>query len=60
MSKRSIDSNWKKLLESGAVKHKKKKKEKVEYQKIDKNGKKEIWFDIDKHVLQERNLILLT
>jgi len=51
MTKRKIDSNWKKLLASGDVKHKKKKIPKVDYVKKTKDGKKEIWFDIDKGVL---------
>ena len=51
MTKRKIDSNWKKLLASGDVKHKKKKTPKVDYVKKTKDGKKEIWFDIDKGVL---------
>ena len=52
MSKRTIDSNWKKLLSSGEVKYKKKKKEKINYERLDKNGKKEIWFDVDQDVLK--------
>ena len=47
MTKRSIDSNWKKLLKSGDVTHKKKRKPKVDYEKKTKDGKKTIWFDVD-------------
>ena len=55
MTKRKIDSNWKKLLASGEVKHKKKKAPKVNYEKKTKDGKKTIWFDIDKDVLESAN-----
>jgi len=51
MTKRSIDSNWKKLLKSGEVTHKKKKKPKADYIKKTKDGKKTIWFDVDQSVL---------
>ena len=47
MTKRSIDSNWKKLLKTGEVTHKKKKKPKADYIKKTKDGKKTIWFDVD-------------
>ena len=47
MTKRSIDSNWKKLLKTGEVIHKKKKKPKADYIKKTKDGKKTIWFDVD-------------
>ena len=55
MAKRQIDSNWKKLLASGEVKHKKKKKQPVNYEKRTKDGKKTIWFDVDKDVLNSSN-----
>jgi len=51
MTKRSIDSNWKKLLKTGEVTHKKKKKPKADYIKKTKDGKKTIWFDVDQSVL---------
>ena len=51
MSKRKIDSNWKKLLASGEVKHKKKQVAKPDYEEKTKDGKKTIWFEIDADVL---------
>ena len=56
MTKRSIDSNWKKLLKSGEVTHKKKKKPKADYIKKTKDGKKTIWFDVDQ-VYESYNMI---
>jgi len=54
MTKRSIDKNWKALLQSGAVTHTKKKKEPVNYEKkVD--GKKTIWFDVDKSILESNH-----
>jgi hypothetical protein len=52
MTKRSIDKNWKKLLADGVVTHKKKKVGPIDYEKKTKNGKKTIWFDVDKDVLE--------
>jgi len=52
MTKRSVDSNWKKLLASGEITHKKKRKPKIDYEKKTKNGKKTIWFDVGADVLQ--------
>jgi len=51
MAKRNIDKNWKKLLESGDVVHKKKRKAPVDYEKKTKDGKKTIWFEVDQDVL---------
>ncbi|CBY20936.1 unnamed protein product [Oikopleura dioica] len=57
MTKRSIDKNWKALLQSGAVTHTKKKIEPVNYEKkVD--GKKTIWFDVDKSILEKHDALM--
>ncbi|CAG5114408.1 Oidioi.mRNA.OKI2018_I69.chrUn_2.g17223.t1.cds [Oikopleura dioica] len=58
MTKRAIDKNWKALLQSGAVTHNKKKKEQVNYEKKTKDGKKTIWFDVDKSILEQHDALM--
>lgn len=55
MTKRLIDQNWKKLLKSGEATHKKKKQEPINYEKTTKDGKKEIWFEVDQELLDAPN-----